>query len=146
RIEGIVESRFFVEMLDGVELMKRSNNFDEKYYQGLQQWFREFLNWMENSDMGKRGRNLRNNIETVYHLQRISYATFLKDGQKVMKIVNNDLGKLIARQINTRVEQILELRRAKPTHYCIANLHYWMEIESVLKNNKLTFIFDNSTV
>src|SRR5690606_17455955 len=87
RIEGIVESRFFVEMLDGVELMKRSNNFDKRYYQGLQQWFREFLNWMENSDMGKGGKNLRNNIETVYHLQRIAYATFLNDGQKVKNIV-----------------------------------------------------------
>src|SRR5690606_35203380 len=146
RIEGIVESRFFVDMLDGVELMKSSKSFGPEYYQGLRNWFTRFLGWMESSDLGKRGINLRNNIETVYHLQRIAYATFLGDKEKVVSIVNNNLLQLFNRQVNESGEQGLELRRAKPVNYSVANLKYWMDIEGILNNNNVNFIFGKSAV
>lgn len=139
RLVGIIEARFFIELLQGVELMKDSNSFPNTYYTKLQAWFGEFLNWMENSDMGKKHQTLKNNIETSFHLQRIAYASFTGNNEKVKNIYQTSLKLLFKKQFTKQGKQPFELKRVKPEQYSIANLKYWYDIKSILHNNNVQF-------
>lgn len=138
RLTGIIEARFFVDLLDGVQLASKSPSFPNKYYKGLQDWFSNFLNWMESDKIIKESKKLHNNIGTSFHLQRMAYATFIGDKNKVQSIYRDDLKQLLKRQIMNDGKQHLELKRAQPVQYSIANLKYWFEIKKLLENNKLS--------
>src|SRR5690606_36663468 len=103
-----------------------------------QDWFSNFLNWMESDKIIKKSKKLHNNLSTSFHLQRMAYATFIGDKNKVQSIYRDDLKQLLKRQIMNDGKQHLELKRAQPVQYSIANLKYWFEIKKLLENNKLS--------
>lgn len=139
RLVGIIEARFFIDLLQGVELIKTSNYFSDYYYKNTQKWFKDFLEWMENSNMGKKHTTLKNNIETSYHLQRIAYASFIGNSRKIREIYQTSLKPLMRRQFTNNGKQPLELKRAKPEQYSLANLKYWYDIRNILRNNGVLF-------
>lgn len=139
RIEGIIDSRFFVRAIEGILLMKDSPNFSKKDYSGLKNWFSEFLSWMEESKMGKKGMTLTNNIGTAYQMQRIAYHRFIGNLSSIKQIVDNDLNVLIKKQFDTHGKQVLELKRTLPFNYSVANLEYWATIQNMCSNAGISF-------
>lgn len=129
RPEGIIDGRYFVELIDGVILMRGGINIET--YNAVVGWFREFNRWMEQSDLGKEGKKLTNNIGTSYYLQRITYLRFIGNDTKARSLINNEISSLIRRQFGADGGQKLENRRTRSWNYSIANLKYWFNIAKV---------------
>ena len=140
RVEGIIESRFFLGLLDGVQLMKGSSKFPMTTYNKLQAWFKDFLHWMEDSAIGKQGMNLKNNIGTSYQLQRMAYYLFINNDMMVREIYNDNIKKLLNDQFKGDGAQPLELTRDKPDNYSVANLKYWIDVNHVLNNANIKLL------
>ena len=61
RAEGIIEVRHFIFLLDGVQLLKNSENFKEGKQMKLKKWFTDFLNWLQTSPIGIDEMTAKNN-------------------------------------------------------------------------------------
>ncbi|UNY97884.1 alginate lyase family protein [Zhouia spongiae] len=134
RIEGIVDARFFIDMIDGLQLMKKSRYITDDNVLKIEEWFKTFLNWMETSEQGRQGMSLNNNIGTSYHLQRLVYHAFINDSIAINKIYENSLLRLLKKQFRKDGSQPLELKRTLPLGYSIANLEYWVKISNLLES------------
>src|SRR5690606_6658014 len=86
RIEGIIDARYFIDVIEGIDLLSMDGGFNRSLGNSLQNWFRQFLSWMETSTIGKRGFQLKNNIATSYHLQRMVYNTFIGKSNKAIEV------------------------------------------------------------
>src|SRR5690606_41820813 len=82
-------------------------------YNGIVEWFREFNRWMEQSDIGREGKKLTNNIGTSYYLQRITYSRFVGDDAKARNLINNEISRLIRLQFGADGGQKLENKRTR---------------------------------
>lgn len=140
RIEGTIETRFFVDLIDGLQLLANSTKFKQEDYKNIQKWFSDYLYWLENSDIGIKGFKLKNNIATSYHMQRISYCLFLNKKNEVLNIQENNIKSLLKIQFEKDGKQTLEVKRSSPWNYSVANLEYWMKINEMLKKVRVNII------
>jgi len=129
RPEGIIDGRYFVELIDGVILMR--NGISSETYNGIVRWFGEFNRWMDQSDIGREGKKLTNNIGTSYYLQRITYSRFVGDDAKARNLIHNEISRLMRQQFGADGGQKLENKRTRSWNYSIANLKYWFNIAKI---------------
>ena len=78
---GLIDTRHFVKLIDGINLLKQSGKLSTKDFSALQSWFTEFLNWMQTSKVGKEEMNAKNNHGVWYDAQRISMALFTNQNE-----------------------------------------------------------------
>ncbi|MFB3389188.1 alginate lyase family protein [Flavobacterium sp. LAR06] len=140
RIEGTIETRFFVDLIDGMQLIANSDNFQEKDYSSIKGWFSAYLDWLENSEIGAKGFDLKNNIGTSYHMQRISFYLLLGKEDKLKKIQQDNLKRLLEIQFENDGKQPLEVKRSSPWNYSVANLEYWLKINQMYKNVNVNLV------
>ncbi len=136
RVEGIIDTRILIDLIEGIDFLNYARAVDPSVHEGVKVWFREFLNWMETSPLGKKGFTLKNNIATSYHLQRMVYYTFLGEDRKAYEVYHNDINKLFNNQIDDDGRQALELSRTDPMGYSKANLNYLKQCINLIQNLK----------
>ncbi|MFX8672406.1 alginate lyase family protein, partial [Acinetobacter baumannii] len=61
RAEGLIDTRHFIFLLDGVHLLQASKSWNKKDDAALKNWFSSFLNWMQSSKIGVDELNAKNN-------------------------------------------------------------------------------------
>jgi len=131
---GIIDTYSFVEMLEGVELLKASKHFTKKDQQGLHDWFVAYLDWMLTSPIGKEEFNSKNNHGTAFDAQVVRFALFV--GKK--DIAGNFINDFPARRMFTQIEpdgsQPLELARTTAFGYSVFNLHHFIDMCYMAKN------------
>lgn len=137
RVEGLIDTRCLVELIDALTLLDQSGVIDMEIKDGLTFWLNQFLDWMVNSDIGKKGFNLKNNIGTAYYMQLLSYANFVGGEKKIkiLKLVEPKILKLLNEQFKLNGEQPLEIRRINDLSYSISNLVYWFNIANLIEIN-----------
>jgi len=91
---GLIDSRHFVKLIDGMGLLKASKSFKAEDYKGMQQWFGEFLNWMQTSKIGTDELKTKNNHGAWYDAQRLSIALFVDSMDLAKRIITNAAGRL----------------------------------------------------
>lgn len=132
RAEGIIDGRFLVNVIDGVILLKKNNYLNDNQYDGIKKWFERYLSWLKSSEIGQKGKNLKNNIGTAYYLQIIAIQSFLGKENELRQYSNNELMTLFNNQFKVTGAQPHELRRKSPVVYSLANLNYWAQIKNIL--------------
>ncbi len=125
---GIIETYTFVEMLDGIELLKKSPAYTQKINSGLNNWFSEYLNWMMTSKVGNQEQNAKNNHGTAFDAQAARIALFLNKDDIALKFINELSEKRIFTQIEPDGKQPLELARTKAFHYSTFNLTHILDM------------------
>ena len=75
-------------------LLKASKSFKAEDYKGMQQWFGEFLNWMQTSKIGTDELKTKNNHGAWYDAQRLSIALFVDSMDLAKRIITNAAGRL----------------------------------------------------
>jgi len=119
---GLIDTRGFVNLIDGVQLLKGSTSWKTQDQANLQEWFREFLNWMLNSPIGKDEADEHNNHGVYYDLQATSIALFIGDKALAKKILEENSLSRIESQIKEDGSQPHELARTKSWSYSLMNL------------------------
>lgn len=136
RIEGVIDTRVLIDVIEGIDFLNAKRQLNSAVYGGVKSWFQSYLEWMENSKIGRKGFSLQNNIASSYHLQRMVYHTFVGDAQTAINIFEKDINKLFEKQIGSNGEQVLELKRTDPSGYSKANLGYLEETLVFIENLK----------
>lgn len=113
---GLIDSRHFVKLVDGIGLIRNSASFSAKDLSGMQQWFKDFLHWMQTSKVGLDEMDAENNHGAWYDAQRLSMALFTDDIPLAKSIVEN-AQKRLDMQMNDAGEFPKELVRTISLHY-----------------------------
>ena len=116
RAEGVIDTRHFIFMLDGVKLISHSAYWTNEKDQALKQWFRSFYNWMNQSKIGMEELNAKNNHGVWFDAQALSITIYLDSLTESKKIIQRALDRL-DEQMDSKGAFPLELARTTSLHY-----------------------------
>lgn len=118
RAPGLIETRNFAFLLDGVDLIKTSKAWTAGDQKGLKDWFRSFLFWLQTSPIGLDEMHAKNNHGVWYDAQSLSIALYLDSTQLANQIALRAAGRLDA-EMNDDGLFPLELKRTTSLHYSV---------------------------
>jgi alginate lyase len=121
RGSGIIDTRWFIEAVDAAGLIAGSPSWPERDDRALQEWFRQYLNWLRTSPNGAHELVAKNNHGSWFAAQTGSYAFFVGDTAYVREIVQNARTRIGA-QFKANGEQPEELARTRSLHYSSFNI------------------------
>jgi hypothetical protein len=113
---GMIDSRHFVKLIDGIGLLNGSKSWTDKDQRGMQQWFTDFLHWMQTSKNGLEEMKAANNHGAWYDAQRLSMALFTGDKEQAKKIVASAADRL-DKQMDANGKFPKEMERTISLHY-----------------------------
>ncbi len=119
---GIIAAIYFPDLIDAIRLIHDSLPWTKQDQQGIELWFGKYLDWLLNSDAGKKESKRLNNHGTWYDVQASSIALFLNKTEISRDILKKNIDKLIAAKIQPDGPQPFELQRRTSLNYHIFNL------------------------
>ena len=130
---GLIDTRHLIKVIDGIGLLKQSGKLNPEKYQGLQNWFSQFLVWMQISSNGKDELNAKNNHGMWYDAQRLSFALFTDQTNLANAIVTN-VQKRLDEQMDSEGKFPAELARTNSLHYSVFVLEPLIKIAIMSKS------------
>jgi hypothetical protein len=119
---GIIETRDFGYLLDGVSLLHGSDAWTDQHHQEFTQWVSDYLHWLVNSSHGKDEAVHGNNHSTWYYVQTIAMALFTEQDSLAQSLQQQGLPIIIDNQIEADGSQPRELARTRSWDYSTMNL------------------------
>jgi hypothetical protein len=117
RGEGLIDTYSFLEMLDGVELLKQFKAFSITDQEGIKAWFTAYLDWMLTSEVAAEEQNAKNNHGIAFDVQVVRFALFFGNKELASKICNEFPEKRLYSQIEPNGAQPIELARTTALGY-----------------------------
>ncbi|MBU2885053.1 alginate lyase family protein [Gilvimarinus agarilyticus] len=122
RRSGILDGRLIPEqVLDSITLLSDSEYWSEKDDAAMNQWLREYLDWLTQSKVGKQGAQQTNNHGSWYRFQVAALAYYLDDKALLSEAVEATKASL-ASQLDKSGGQSHELSRTRSFFYSCFNL------------------------
>lgn len=84
---GIINTVALIDMLDSVKLLGLSESWTNEDDTGLKKWFSEYIDWLTNSDFGKKERGMKNNHGSWYAAQVATYALYVGQPELIGQMV-----------------------------------------------------------
>ncbi|MFZ4455959.1 MAG: alginate lyase family protein [Bacteroidales bacterium] len=128
RGEGLIDSYAFVEMLDGLELLKESSRFKKSDQAAMKSWFSDYLQWMLTSPIANEEYEAKNNHGTAFDVQVVRYATYVGRTDVALRFINEFSNRRLFAQIEPDGSQPLELARTTALGYSIFNLTHILDM------------------
>ena len=125
---GIIESICLARLVDDIGLLAGSKSWTDENQHGIEQWYGDYLKWMQESKNGHEESAAKNNHGTYYDMQVVSYAMFLGKMDVAKSVLEQVEEKRIARQVEPDGREPLELARTKAWSYSTANLSGLMSL------------------
>jgi hypothetical protein len=122
RGRGLIEMAGMTSLVDSVGLLAGSKSWTDADQRGLQQWFTQFVQWMQESNNGRDEAAAKNNHGTYYDLELAMFALFIGKNEIATNVLRAVPEKRIARQIEPDGRQPLELARTNAWGYSVGNL------------------------
>jgi hypothetical protein len=119
---GLIEMAGMTSLIDAVGLLAGSKSWTEADQRALQQWFTQFVQWMQESKNGRDEAAAKNNHGTYYDLELTMFALFIGKNEIATNVLRAVPAKRIARQIEPDGRQPLELARTNAWGYSVGNL------------------------
>jgi hypothetical protein len=127
---GLIETRALMGIADAVGLLQGSTAWTTADDKGLQQWYKQFLQWMLTSKNGIDEHNAKNNHGTWYSTQVVDYALFTGDMKKAHELAEEGKKRLDS-QVNAQGQMKLELERTTALGYSTFNLIAFSKLATV---------------
>jgi hypothetical protein len=119
---GIIEGRGMIIVASSLELLAPSKSLTPSDREGMLEWFRTYLRWLNESPQGRAEIAASNNHGSWYDAQRATIAWALGDTAAVRSIVKAASSLRIASQIEPDGSMPKELQRTRALHYSTFNL------------------------
>ncbi len=128
RAEGLIEGRMMLQVLDAAGLLAGSEAWSAADERELKQWFRQFLDWMRESERGDDERAADNNHGTWYDAQAAAYALFVGDERVAGRVLDRAKQRRFIEAFDKRGRPIHELERTKSLDYAMFHLDGLMHL------------------
>ncbi len=138
RGEGLIDTRHFIYLLDGVNILNASKSWTQKDNDALKTWFRAYYHWMNNSKNGVDEKNAPNNHGIWYDAQSLAITNYLDSLEESKKIINRALGRL-KEEMDTKGAFPQELARTNSLHYSVFILNAFESIAQSAHNINVDF-------
>lgn len=119
---GILDSRSFYKVLEGVNFLKKSGTFSTILDAGLKKWFGEFQSWLITSKNGIDEKYSGNNHSTWFAVQLGAIAQYLRDEKVLNELFDHTKNYLIENQFEADGSMPEEEARTLSLHYSVFNL------------------------
>jgi len=133
RGEGVLDTYNFVEMLDGIELLKSSKSFKKTDREALNTWFSTYLDWLLTSEIGQEENDAKNNHGVAFDIQVVRYALFVGKEDIARKFISEFAEKRLFKQIEPNGAQPLELARTTAFGYSVFNLTHFIDMATMAR-------------
>jgi hypothetical protein len=134
---GLIDTHRVSELIDGIQLLKGSAALSDADYKGIREWYRQFLDWMRNSPIGKDEEDEKNNHGTWYDVQAVIMALFIQQPDLAKDMLVNVTEKRIDSQLKEDGSQPLELARTLSWNYSSYNLQAFFNLARLAENVKV---------
>ena len=130
---GVLDSYSFVEMLDGVELLKKSKFFPASDQAIIKEWFSSYIHWLQTSPVAAEELEAKNNHGTAYDVQLTRYALFIGNDTLARRLIHQFPQKRLFSQIEPDGSQPLELTRTTALGYSTFNLTHFLDMSQIAR-------------
>lgn len=127
---GMIDTRHFVKLIDGINLVKNSKSWKSADQQKMQDWFAAFLNWMQTSKVGTDEMKAKNNHGAWYDAQRLAMALYLDSTALAKKIIANAENRLDY-QLDENGAFPAEMERTISLHYTVFVMEAFFNIANM---------------
>ena len=131
---GLIETHGLTRVVDALGLLAGAKAWTVADQRGVQAWFTNFLQWMQESKNGQAEAAAKNNHGTIYDVQIVSYALLVGKRELATEVLKTAQKKRIAFQIEPDGRQPLELARTKTWSYSRMNLNGMMQLARLGEN------------
>lgn len=117
RVEKAVEGELFVDVADGLMLIRDSKYYTPEFDRGMRQWYRDMFNWLTESRTGlAMQQKVIGNIGFIYESQLLAYSAFMGDTKFAHQRWPRIQDRLF-HELASDNSMPTEARRAKPNMY-----------------------------
>jgi hypothetical protein len=127
---GMIDARHFLKVIEAISLLTPSDHWKTTDEQGMKNWFRDFLHWMQTSKNGMDEMNARNNHGTFYDAQRLGIALYLDSATLAKRVIEN-VKKRLDYQMDTEGKFPKEMERTTSFHYSSFNMEAFFKIAAM---------------
>jgi hypothetical protein len=113
---GLIDTRHFVKLIDGINLMKSSKSWKPADQKAMQLWCSDFSKWMQTSPTGMDELDAPNNHGAWYDAQRLALALFADSTDLAKRIVASAANRLDY-QVDDKGFFPKEMERTISLHY-----------------------------
>jgi hypothetical protein len=122
RAPGVLDTRHFIRVVDGIELLDSRGELNEDELAALKRWFSDFLDWLMTSKLGQAERLARNNHGAWFAAQASRLALFVGEIDVARTLIAEVRDRRIASSIAADGSQPEELERTNSLHYSLFSL------------------------
>ena len=119
---GIIDTLHLVEVARAAIVLREGGVLTGADWQGVTHWFAEYLDWMQNSEPGRKERDAKNNHGSCWLLQAAEFALLAGKDDVLPEFRDRFKSILIPTQLAANGSFPLELARTKPYGYSLFNL------------------------
>ncbi|MDR1381810.1 MAG: alginate lyase family protein [Tannerella sp.] len=131
---GLIDTRGFAELADGIQLLKNSGALTDGMYRQLQEWFARYLEWITTSPIGLDEADEHNNHGTYYDVQTVSLSLFTGQRERAARILQTQTCPRIESQLAEDGSQPHELARTLSCSYSQMNLAGFFALAALAEN------------
>ena len=128
RAAGIIDTAGMARLVDGFGLLSDSQALSPEDRSGLLAWFRAYLSWLRDSDLGRKEGQAKNNHGIWYDVQVVSLALATGQVELARETLQFSRKRRIGRQIDPDGRQPEELQRTRSWHYSTFNLEAFVAL------------------
>jgi hypothetical protein len=131
---GIIDINQIDQLVNALGLIEMSSLWLYEDSVKMKAWCAEMVNWLVNSEHGKKERINDNNHGVYYDKILISLASFAGDKQTVYEVIKNFPQTRIFKQVTASGEMPHEMSRANAYHYLQWSLNGFIAVAEIAKN------------
>lgn len=130
---GIIDTLHLAELPFAIETLQDSPAMDSSTYQGLKDWFAQYLGWMLTSRNGIEEASATNNHSVCFFVQAAAFALFT-DNLPVVEMCRHRFQTHLMAQMDSNGGFPRELARTKPYNYSIFVLDNMVTLCQILSS------------
>jgi hypothetical protein len=132
---GIIDMIQMIEVAKSIEILDQHHLINATNLIEINQWFKNYLNWVTTHPYGIDEREAKNNHGTCWVMQVSAFAHLVKDSTLLNYCKDRFNNIIIPNQMDINGSFPLELKRTKPYGYSLFNVDAVMTIARIHKIN-----------
>ncbi|KPA23225.1 putative glycosyltransferase EpsE [Shimia sp. SK013] len=127
---GLIDTRDFYFFLDAVRLLRRSGALTKAEGAVLREWLTAYLDWLVDSEQGRKASRLGDYQGTSYDLQVAAIALYVDDAKRLADVLLRCRYR-IGSQFGVHGQQLREMKKVQSANFCAMNLQTWMHLANL---------------